>query len=191
VVRFPAVTNVCAVLAVLALTGCFCFEHDHGRCRSDENCANDKGYEHCLFGLCQECAADAHCAAGKRCQRGRCIEQSANVLFKGGAFHDDKPSFTARDGPTLKANAETLDDVCQAPRDIVETCARVAPGCVPLPIPHAWSPCYGRGALCSEIYRERERERMLANPPQCFCSCGPEHAAAHARHEELMRDPAP
>lgn len=98
---------------------------------------------------------------------------------------------TTHEARALAANGGTIEDVCQGPRDVVETCAREALGCVPLPIPHAWSPCYGSGALCTEIYREDKRARMMASPPHCFCSCGPEHAAAHVRHEQLMRDPPP
>jgi hypothetical protein len=189
-----AVVVVVTVTVVqLALSGCFCFDHDHGKCHSDENCARSAsdGRGHCVFGQCQECAANTHCAQDMSCQRGRCVEANANVLYKAGAFHHDTPSLNARDVQAHEAVGETIADFCQGPRDVVETCARQATGCVPLPVPHAWEPCYGSGALCSEPYRRDALARMMANPPQCFCSCGPEHAAAHARHEELMRDPPP
>lgn len=45
-------------------------------CEKDDNCKKDgKGKavnEFCLFGQCQQCAKDSHCAAGEKCSRGRC-----------------------------------------------------------------------------------------------------------------------
>lgn len=49
---------------------------DYPKCEKDDQCKKNKDgksvNEYCLFGQCQQCAKDAHCAAGSRCNRGRC-----------------------------------------------------------------------------------------------------------------------
>lgn len=113
------------------------------------------------------------------------------VLFKAGVFHKDVPAWSASDMAALEAARGSVVDSCQARRTADEICARLAPGCAPMPLPHAWSPCHGRGALCDEDYADGEVSRLLAHPPVCFCSCGPEHASARSRDQQLMRSPPP
>lgn len=61
-----------APLAVLA----GCPGPEYPKCESDDHCKKDKNgkaiNEHCLFGQCQQCAKDSHCANGQKCNRGRC-----------------------------------------------------------------------------------------------------------------------
>jgi hypothetical protein len=64
-------------LLVLCASGCRIYEW---RCENDEDCRGAKTMrdrepvEYCLFGHCQQCAADKHCTAG-RCSRGRCVAE--------------------------------------------------------------------------------------------------------------------
>lgn len=67
------------LLCVLALSGLAlsgCPGPEYPKCESDEHCKKDKKgkaiSEHCLFGQCQQCAKDAHCKPGEKCNRGRC-----------------------------------------------------------------------------------------------------------------------
>ncbi len=72
-IRVLLLALIC-VTAALALAGCPGPEYP--KCESDDHCKKDKGgkaiNEHCLFGQCQQCAKDSHCAAGQKCNRGRC-----------------------------------------------------------------------------------------------------------------------
>lgn len=75
-IRALLLALTCAFTA-LVLAGCPGPEYP--KCESDDHCKKDKAgkaiNEHCLFGQCQQCAKDSHCAAGQKCNRGRC-EQS-------------------------------------------------------------------------------------------------------------------
>lgn len=60
----------------LAAGGCPGSGPVYPKCEKDDQCKKDKAgadvNEYCLFGECQQCAQDAHCASGERCNRGRC-----------------------------------------------------------------------------------------------------------------------
>lgn len=119
------------------------------------------------------------------------VIRNGNVMFIDGVHHNDKASWTEAEADALERAGKSVVNSCQAPRDALDACARIEAGCVPLPLPGAWSPCYGSGALCSEIYAEAEISERRASPPHCVCSCSAEFAAAVARDEELMRNPPP
>lgn len=59
-------------LALAALAGC---APTYPNCNSDENCT-ERG-EVCVQGSCQECATDANCKEGFRCEAGKCTTGSA------------------------------------------------------------------------------------------------------------------
>lgn len=70
------------LLVVLAVSSPFlvvasgCPGPEYPKCEKDDQCKKDKDgkaiNEYCLFGQCQQCAKDSHCAAGEKCNRGRC-----------------------------------------------------------------------------------------------------------------------
>lgn len=60
------------VLALAVLPGC---PPTYPNCKSDENC-QERG-EVCVQGTCQECATDANCKEGFRCEAGKCTPQAA------------------------------------------------------------------------------------------------------------------
>lgn len=71
---FRACFVVVAAVSGLALSGCPGPEYP--KCESDDQCKTNKDgkaiNEYCLFGQCQQCAKDAQCGVGQRCNKGRC-----------------------------------------------------------------------------------------------------------------------
>ncbi len=71
---FRACFVVVAAIAGLTVTGCP--GNDYPKCESDDQCKTNKDgkavSEYCLFGQCQQCAKDAQCGVGQRCNKGRC-----------------------------------------------------------------------------------------------------------------------
>jgi peptidoglycan-associated lipoprotein len=66
-----------AFMVVVAFSGCPGSEYP--KCEKDDQCKKNKDgqtiNEFCVFGQCQECAKDSQCAAGERCNKGRCDAQ--------------------------------------------------------------------------------------------------------------------
>ncbi|HEY4220853.1 MAG TPA: peptidoglycan-associated lipoprotein Pal [Myxococcota bacterium] len=78
-------TQAIRFFALAAMTAVFaagCPGPDYPKCEKDDQCKKDaKGNainQYCLFGQCQECAKDNNCAAGMKCQRGRCEKACAS-----------------------------------------------------------------------------------------------------------------
>lgn len=71
-----------AVPAVLFALGCPGAGPEYPKCDKDDHCKKDKAgaavNEYCLFGECQQCARDSHCATGETCNRGRCEASCAS-----------------------------------------------------------------------------------------------------------------
>lgn len=67
---------VATLLAIGALVLGGCPGPEYPKCESDDHCKKDKDGkaidQYCLFGKCQECAKDAQCEDGERCNRGSC-----------------------------------------------------------------------------------------------------------------------
>jgi peptidoglycan-associated lipoprotein len=67
---------VLMVALPFAVVASGCPGPEYPKCEKDDHCKKDKAgkaiNEYCLFGQCQQCAKDAHCGAGQKCNRGRC-----------------------------------------------------------------------------------------------------------------------
>ncbi len=74
-----AVSRTAAALAVAlccVVGAAGCPGPEYPKCEKDDQCKKDKAgkeiAQYCLFGQCQECAKDAQCKTGFKCNRGRC-----------------------------------------------------------------------------------------------------------------------
>jgi peptidoglycan-associated lipoprotein len=72
-----AVRIACGVMAATVALSMACSgEQKYPVCKSDADCSrttsNKAHDEYCVFGKCQQCAADPHCPPGEACLSGRC-----------------------------------------------------------------------------------------------------------------------
>jgi peptidoglycan-associated lipoprotein len=67
---------VLALASPVVVVAAGCPGPEYPKCEKDDQCKKNKEgkeiNEYCLFGQCQQCAKDSHCASGEKCNRGRC-----------------------------------------------------------------------------------------------------------------------
>src|SRR4051794_531147 len=71
----PFLVSVAVAISAIATTSA-CHDPTYPKCENDGQCRQDKAgkpiVEYCVFGQCAQCAKDDNCAAGEKCNRGRC-----------------------------------------------------------------------------------------------------------------------
>ncbi len=117
--------RLAALALALSLGGAFlaaCPGPEYPKCEKDDQCKKNKDgkaiNEYCLFGKCQQCAKDSHCAAGERCNKGRCEKAcTADTQCGAGQICEEAACVPAQCGPSKPCGGGMSCDAgrCKAP----------------------------------------------------------------------------